>query len=336
MKSKIFSKPQFVLIAVVMLIAMLSSCTTSQTIKVEAPIGTSIYTPSYELLATAKTPITEVKLPSKDYYAFLLANSPNSKDFVPFALDYKHKSYALTKLAAGTGYVLFCAGLGLAFSGGIAAFAEGFDGDTGLAGIGLGAGAGALALGGALGGTAHARLNQAQQNYQFKYLSHQRTNQDITFTYPEVIEETKVTALNKPAATSTATADEGNTVRHKPTTEKSRKTFKNTAAKAEGTYTGNGQLLKGKESIETYAGIKVVIKKKDDKTVTVDVVETNGESFFNAPSEYTLTKSTGNKLVFQNANISTATITIENGKLTFSNPRVNIDGDVYTLNITSK
>lgn len=297
------------------------------------PIGTSIYTPSYGFLATAKATTTDVTLPSKDYYAFLLAKSPGSDDYVPFALNYKHKSYGGNNFAEGTGAVLAFAGL-TASTVGLIAGAGGDESSLGK--IMLGGGVGAVLTGCAVGGVAGSRAKQAQQKYHFKYLYHQSTNQDIVFTYPEVQEETKMAALNKTAATSTAAADEGNTVRHKPSTEKSRKSFKNTAAKAEGTYTGNGQLLKGKESIETYAGIKVVIKKKDAKTVTVDVVEANGESFFNAPSEYTLTKSTGSKLVLQNKKISTATITIENGKLTYSNPRVNIDGDVYKLTIMSK
>lgn len=323
MKSRIFSKQQLVLTAVVMLVALLSSCTTSQTFKVEAPIGTSIYTPSYKLLATANAPVTEVTLPSKDYYAFLLANSPGSNDYVPFALNYKHKSYAGTKLVSGAGALVTVAGIGLYIAGDKIA--------EGLSFVGIGA----TATGIALGMPAWKRLGQAQQNYKFKYLPNQRTNQDLAFTYPEVTEETNVTVRNK-TIISNGSTDEGNTVRHKPTTETSRKTFKNTTARAEGTYVGNGQLLKGRESVEKYEKIKVVIKKKDDNTVTVDVIEANGESFFNAPSEYTINKNVKNKLVLQNKKISTATITIENGKLTYTNPRINIDGEVYTLIITSK
>lgn len=92
--------------------------------------------------------------------------------------------------------------------------------------------------------------------------------------------------------------------------------------------------LKGK-IIEEYSNVKVVVLRIDNNTVNVDVVE-NGESYFSTKSKYQVKKKGKNTYVLSLNGIPDAFITIDNaGHLTYIHPKVNIDGDIYTLNITA-
>ena len=62
----------------------------------------------------------------------------------------------------------------------------------------------------------------------------------------------------------------------------------------------------------------------------------SGESFFGSELEYTIRKTDdGYELVLNG--IATAVISIDhNGKLSFTHPKVNIDGELYTLSINAE
>lgn len=87
--------------------------------------------------------------------------------------------------------------------------------------------------------------------------------------------------------------------------------------------------------IEEYAKIKVVILRIDNNNVNVDVFE-NGESYFSKTNKYQVMKKGKNTYVLSLDGISDALITIDNaGHLTYIHPKVNIDGEIYTLNLTT-
>ncbi|MBQ9073537.1 MAG: hypothetical protein IJY30_03645 [Muribaculaceae bacterium] len=188
---------------------------------------------------------------------------------------------------------------------------------------------GLVACGGAYGATSQ-RMDQLDHAYQFKYLPKQTTNQDITFAKPQIAsneskeESTKRSSSPKGSSSSKRVAD------------KSNKSFKDYGAIVEGIYVGDGQLLLDNEIIEHYSDIELKITRIDKNTVEVVVIEDNGEEFFNASSTYSINTSSNNSYALTHNDISKATIKIDrNKKAIYLHPRVNIDGDIYTLKITA-
>ena len=102
-----------------------------------------------------------------------------------------------------------------------------------------------------------------------------------------------------------------------------------------GTYTGSGYLAQKGKVIEEYSAMKVVVMRIDNNMVNIDVVE-NGESYFSSKTIYQIKKKDKNTYVLSLDGISDAFVTIDNaGHLTYIHPKVNIDGEIYTLNITA-
>ena len=157
----------------------LSSCTTSQKIVVNGTPGTEIYSPTMEKLATIESNgKTKIKLSSDGYYAYLMSHQPSTWQFVPFALDYKHKGYIGNRLLKYTGYTISAAGVFADLVGCIALLSGAEDvGAPFLIG-----GSAAIGLGTAIGMPADFRSHQTQYGYRFKYLTNHVTNQDINFS----------------------------------------------------------------------------------------------------------------------------------------------------------
>ena len=87
--------------------------------------------------------------------------------------------------------------------------------------------------------------------------------------------------------------------------------------------------------IEEYSTMKVVVLRIDNSSVNIDVIE-NGESYFSTKTKYQVKKKGKNTYVLSLDGISDAFITIDSaGHLTYIHPKVNIDGEIYTLNITA-
>ena len=87
--------------------------------------------------------------------------------------------------------------------------------------------------------------------------------------------------------------------------------------------------------LSEYSAMKVVVLRIDNYTVNIDVVE-NGDSYFSSKTKYQVKKKGKNTYVLSLEGISDAFITIDNaGHLTYIHPKVNIDGEIYTLNITA-
>ena len=158
----------------------------------------------------------------------------------------------------------------------------------------------------------------------------------MTFTHPNI------TYLDPPGSRSAqhkqdeplAKADESTSeksVRH--IGEKANRTLSDLAKSVSGTYNGKGTLTLNGEVIESYSSIKVIIKKIDNKTVSVDVIE-GGTSFFAKPGEYSVSQMPKGGYKLTNKAIPSAEITIDTKKnIRYTHPRINIDGTIYQLQI---
>lgn len=331
------------LVCAIALCMVLTSCHTTQKFNVEGTAGTEIYTPGMQRLGVIGTDGTaKLIISSDEYYTYLLAKKPQSNLLVPFALDYEKKSHTGARLLESAGVMVTLYGaivgiVGVALSGN-----SGDNSGGALAAIGLGA-----AVGGATAwGVTHSRLKQKSYEYQFAYLKNQHANTDLQFTQPVFTESYKhvdgqnqvaqtVTTQTTQATPTPATETSSKSTKH--LTQKSSKTLRDYGQQTEGTYTGTGSLTKGSETIETYTGIVVKIVRVSKDVVSVNVVESNGSEFFENAAKYNITKNQNGEFVLTNADISSATITIDqNGNLKYTHPKVNIDGDVYTLKISAK
>ncbi len=314
-----------IILATIILCASFFSCTTSQTISVIGTPGTTIYTPGMDKKWTIQqNGKCDIKLASQDYHHYLLSKEANSDLLVPFALDYKKRNYIGTQFAAALGK-------GIAFSGlavNVASIIAMLAGDTEIGGTLFLTGCVTTGIGAAIGMPADFRMQQDQQMYKFKYLSEHATNDDITFV--PIVDH----GISKNASSETSTPTTAATSKAKSRTTKSNKTLNDYAKQIEGTYIGKGSLIFENEVIETYNNIKVVVKRIDKNTVNVNVIESNGEDFFASVNKYEIAKN-GNKYTLTLQGIPSAQITITNKQLKYNHPKVNIDNDIYTLDISA-
>lgn len=169
----------------------------------------------------------------------------------------------------------------------------------------------------------------------YKYYKNQSTNQDCRFvSFLDNGEEKNIAPTSFSDVTSTITKETTSTIARRKSTV-SKRTLNDYAKIVSGTYTGAGYLAQKGKVIEEYAKIKVVILRIDNNNVNVDVFE-NGESYFSKTNKYQVMKKGKNTYVLSLDGISDALITIDNaGHLTYIHPKVNIDGEIYTLNLTA-
>ena len=332
---------------------LFASCHTTQTITVNAPAGTKIYTPSKSLLGTtSNNGKLEIEIDSDTYYPFFLSKANDSNDYIPFALDYKNKNYNLTKFGEYIGKGLAIAGTGVLTITTIAlaaAAAAGDDDITTIFGITGGIAGGVTLLGVAIGRPCEARADQTQYEYQYKYLSTQTTNCDIKFTQPnfeenlikedkeEAVKEEKEEAVKEEKkSTTTNNKKENSSIANiKLKSEKSAIKLNNHARTIAGEYVGSGKITKDGTTIEKYDNAKIILEYIDKNNVNVSV-EIDGEKFFSSASAYKVDKAeNGYKLT--HSEISKADISIDKANnLIYIHQRVNIEGDIYTLTIKAK
>lgn len=152
----------------------------------------------------------------------------------------------------------------------------------------------------------------------FKYLSEQHTNQDIVFT------PLKQTADYK-------TLDK-NTERRKFNSGGSQSN-KDQMSVITGTYSGKGELLDGSDVIEEYTDLSIVIKKKSENTVSVEVLASDGYSYFDEEMIYSVNRQDNQYILKQKG--SNSRIVIKNGNLSYTNHNINDGETVFTLKITA-
>ncbi|MBR5531516.1 MAG: hypothetical protein IKU63_08460 [Bacteroidaceae bacterium] len=318
-------------------ILLFHSCTTSQTISIAGTPGTEIYTPDKDKIAVIPaTGKAKVRIPGDVYYAYFMSHQVGSNEFVPFALDFNRCNYAGKRAARILSYP--AAALGAIMVGLGAANTAGEE-DGSLRGPFIGGGT-IITAAGITGAIAlHKQLKQTQLRYRYKYLSSQSTNEDFTFTHPidngfirtvknePQRSETQVeNSEGTPAATSTA-------ARRRGKTSTATRNLRDNGKQVAGTYVGTGRLLLNGEEVESYTDIKVVVKRIDENNVLVEVYE-SGEAFFNTGDKYSIKKASSGKFTLSLKGIPSATITISKNKnMVYLHPKVNIEGEIYTLEI---
>lgn len=167
-----------------------------------------------------------------------------------------------------------------------------------------------------------------QTYYHFKYLPEQPTNQDIVFTPLKQTADYKT--LDKSSQNVSQT--KANTERRKFNSGGSQSN-KDQMSVITGTYSGKGELLDGSDVIEEYTDLSIVIKKKSENTVSVEVLASDGYSYFDEEMIYSVNRQDNQYVLKQKG--SNSRIVIKNGNLSYSNHNIN-DGDmVYTLKINA-
>lgn len=327
-------------ITLITVVALCTSCSTTEKFLVSGTPNTKIYTPDYKHIGTIEQNGTaEIELTSDYYYAFLLSKNSESDIYTPFALDYKYKSRAGAKFLKWTGISAACLGLYIELMGAImtAADPEGEMDDVTLPMV---VGGAVTALGGmAIGWPASERMDQTSYEYQFKYLNDQSANSDLNFSkavFSEPWKERESAKIDN--ETSNSTVAEKTSVSRKQLTEKSAKTLKNYARQVANDYVGTGKLTQNNSTIESYNNIKVRIEYVNRNEVRVNVTESNGSDFFAEYSLYRVEEQADGSYLLTHSKIKEATITIDSyGNLNYNHPKVNIDGEIYNLQInTSK
>lgn len=313
----------------VCLMLFFTSCSTSTEFTIYGDPGTQILTPNKTTLATIdNTGKVQITNPDDDYYAFLLSHKPGTTEYIPFALDYKEKAYRGSKFAKVFGMTLAGIGTGVLLTGAIALLCGAEDAGVAICAVGL-----VPALGGmGIGMPAEHRAEQTNHEYCYKYISVQKTNQDIQLTMPK-FDVVKSESTEKQDNKKTATSETNKTL----SSSNSTKSLKDNATKIEGTYTGEGTLKQRNEIIETYNNISITIKKKSKDVVLVNVYESDGAKFFTSDGEYTIEKLSNGKFSLTLKGIKNATIEIDTqNNLVYLHPRVNIENEIFTLSIKAK
>lgn len=278
-----------------------SSCVTKQKITVFGAPGTEILYPDYKKVGTIQSNGQlqfKLKLDG-DYYPFLISHKPETEEYVPLALDYKHKNNSWIQ---PTWTILTISAVGIPISAAMSPFIEGFGNTT------------------------------VENN--FKYLTHQHTNDDFVFTEYANTGEKRAVGLSASIGTSITKQETFSTARTK--TSKAARTLKDYGKAVAGTYRGTGKLRQGDTVVESYNNMTLTLERIDKNTVTVTVTDDYGEPFFSRADRYVIKKGRGRSYRLTLSGIPSATISVnDNGKLTYYHPKVNIDGDIYTLEISA-
>lgn len=279
--------------------AVIVSCKTKQKVTVYGSPGTEIYSRVYTRIGTIpNSGKLNIKLNYAPYASFLLSHNPGSDLYIPFAIDYKYKN---------TRTLYYIATITAAPTFGIPALlASPFTIDS--------------------------------DNY--VYEKRQSINNDIPLLpYENTGLKRNITAMddNNPTSNSNAMKiDSEPTSFAKARASKSTKTLKDFGRLLAGTYKGTGTLLQKENVVETYGAIIVKLKRMDKNTVTVEVIDRDGESFFSSQTEYSIKKNADNYLMSLKG-IPSAIISIDaQGNLVYYHPKVNIEGEIYILKINAK
>ena len=325
-------------IYILVMVAILSSCSTMEKFQVSGTPNTEIYTPDLKHVGTINAAgKANIKLTSDAYYAFLFSKAPGAENYIPFALDYNRKKRTGLKLQEGLGYTLAIPGCITAIAGTILLAV---DSESSAAGPVLGAGLGLTLAGVAIGAPASSKLSQTAYYHQFKYIESQQVNDDINLSTPVFKEPGKEDGQEdkrlEKTIESAQSVEELSSVSRKTIGEKSSKTLKDNGKSIAGVYIGTGSLTQGEENIEIYKDIKVELKRVNKNEVDVNVIESDGNKIFDTASGYKIEKNGENAYTLTHQTIKDAKIDISSdGKLTYIHSKVNIEGSIYVLKISA-
>lgn len=324
-----------------------TSCTTTEKFSVYAPSGTKIYTPynaSIPRGGEINSEKVEVVVPSDMYCGYILAQPAGSNLRVPVGLDYKTSRHTGTKASLYAGMTLASVGVGTALVGCIAMIAANSAEDednTDLFGLVTGMGAVGAGVGAALGAPSQARLRQTAYDYNFGYDKKQKLA--IPALSPTLLKPNppknyvkEETEQEKPATTRKKATSGKDVVKESAASSKVNKSRSDHGKKIAGKYKGTGTLLSGRTVDEKYSEIYVVMERIDKNHVSVRILESD-EDYFDSPLIYVVKTNKNGGYTLSIEKLPEAVIQInKNGKLTFKHKKVNIDNQIYTLDITAE
>lgn len=327
-------------ILMAVLILMISvSCSTVEKITVYGTPGEKIYAPNKQQIATIpQNGKADIKLESDAYYGYLYTYQPNVDQWVPFALDVTKKTHGATKLAAGVGYTLTGIGVVGVLSGALMMAVDNSDDsdmmNTELAF--LGAGLGITGAGAAIGMPASKRIGQLAYQYNFGYTSKQQTNADLslgTYIMPEEVTENPTVrkkTKSEDVATSNYTSTSTGKTRKKSMNSESASSTESIA----GEYKGSGTLATNGEVSEIFGSMKIIITPKDDTTVSVRILDDNGEDFFDSEDIFNVQKNSNGSFTLTDPQFPSVKFRITNKhRIEYSHPQVNINDSMYVLTV---
>ena len=325
-------------------VALISSCSTSKKVSICGIPGETIYDSDKKVVGTIPASgVLNIKIDDGSYQAFMLSQRPGENVLIPFGLNYRYASHAGTSFTKYFGYTVGFLGVGATMVGGIAALLAAKDGaDDSTTDLAL-ATAGAAALGGigfAIGTPAAFRTEQAAYFLHYKYLDSQTTNSKFNFTKPDIkfanLEEVKPITRPKlrPSQQSDANSSEATS------TQKANRKLSGFSSKAEGEYVGYGTISLDGEDLEELNGVTLRITRSKGNEVEVSIIESDGNDFFGAPDVFKVAKDSNkdkkNALILTHTTIPSIVIKIDDEDLIYMNPKVEIDGIIYSLNLTAK
>lgn len=324
-------------------VALISSCSTSKKVSICGIPGETIYDSDKKIVGTIPAGgVLNIKIDDGRYQAFMLSQKPGENVLIPFGLNYRYASYAGTSFTKYFGYTVGFLGAGATLVGGIAALLaskDGADATTDLALVAAG-GAALSGIGFAIGTPAAFRTEQAAYYLHYKYLDSQTTNSKFNFTKPDIkftnLEQTK--SITRPKLRPSQQSD-ANSSESTPT-QKARRKLSSYSSKAEGEYVGYGTISLDGEDLEELNGVTLKIIRSKGNEVEVSIIESDGNDFFGAPEVFKVTKDSNkdkkNTLILTHTTIPSIVIKIDDEDLIYMNPKVEIDGIIYSLNLMAK
>ena len=324
---------------------MLCSCTTMEKFTVNGVPGTTIYTDTPQADGSRSLGVIpadgklKLKVPSNAYYGILLAQEPGSDLRIPFGADMKKNSHFVNKAVLTILYPASIIGV-VAMVTGLIMGVGGAGGIVTAAGLALGG----VSAGGAL--VASSRMDQMSHDWNFGY---QKQQYSLTSAGMQTLQNVDLPKVHMADGDFSQKHDKAisDTDAGTPTTSKSTKSKKEVSTKSKrslkeasndivGEFIGTGTLKSGTQYVEEYDKITMLITKDDKNHVLVQVLE-GGQEFFEEPLTYVVSKTKKGAYQLKMEDLPTAVITInEDGQFIFSHPRVNIDGEIYTLTFTGR
>lgn len=199
--------------------------------------------------------------------------------------------------------------------------------------------------------------SQDAYEYHYKYKKNQTTNQDLTFTFPDImlLDPPQNTMNNEPTSSNknnhpnidVSQNNSGVISKNDNTTQsngiKSQKKLKKTtntkdlAQDITGDFVGSGSLMKKGKVIESYNGISVTIRHVDINIVGINVIEKDGTAFFSSDILYTVQINDDESYTLKEMSDSNQTINISKvGIMQFEHKKVNIEDELYNLIIIAR
>lgn len=175
--NNVIMKNLYVLVFLAACVLTVASCSTTTKITIEGEPGTEIYKNFSEKIGTIdNSGQLQINWPDDEYIACMLSKAPGTDMKIPFALNYTHRNMLWYNTAKYTVSTVLIGGTGTTVIGTIVLLAGGPGSIAAVGGI--------VTLVSIAGLPILFMGYQDAYEYQYKYLSTQKTNADLVFKTP--------------------------------------------------------------------------------------------------------------------------------------------------------